>query len=191
MAAQARVLVVDDEPMVRDVLARYLKRSGFDVDSAPDGELALAAFDAHRPDLVLLDLMLPRVDGFEVFRRIRARSQSPVIMITARGQTTDRIVGLEVGADDYISKPFSPAEVVARVRSVLRRSAGGTVRDNAELQVDGLELDPRSHRVRVDGDPVELTPKEFDLLLFLASNRGTVFSRTRLLDEVWDMAVHS
>jgi two-component system response regulator ResD len=187
MAAQARVLVVDDEPMVRDVLARYLKRSGFQVDSAADGELALAAFDAHRPDLVLLDLMLPRVDGFEVFRRIRARSQSPVIMITARGQTTDRIVGLEVGADDYISKPFSPAEVVARVRSVLRRSAG-PVGESATVQVDGLELDPRSHRARVDGQPVELTPKEFDLLLFLASNRGTVFSRTRLLDEVWDMA---
>jgi two-component system response regulator ResD len=188
MAAQARVLVVDDEPMVRDVLARYLKRSGFEVDSAPDGELALAAFEAHRPDLVLLDLMLPRVDGFEVFRRIRARSQSPVIMITARGQTTDRIVGLEVGADDYISKPFSPAEVVARVRSVLRRSASPAAIDNATVQADGLELDPRSHRAHVDGEPVELTPKEFDLLLFLTSNPGTVFSRTRLLDEVWDMA---
>jgi DNA-binding response OmpR family regulator len=188
MATQARVLVVDDEPMVRDVLARYLKRSGFEVDSASDGELALAAFDAHRPDLVLLDLMLPRVDGFEVFRRIRARSQSPVIMITARGQTTDRIVGLEVGADDYISKPFSPAEVVARVRSVLRRSAGPAASDNTTVEVDGLELDPRSHRARVDGEAVELTPKEFDLLLFLASNPGTVFSRARLLDEVWDMA---
>jgi two-component system response regulator ResD len=188
MAAEARVLVVDDEPMVRDVLARYLERSGFEVDSAPDGELALAAFDAHRPDLVLLDLMLPRVDGFEVFRRIRARSQSPVIMITARGQTTDRIVGLEVGADDYISKPFSPAEVVARVRSVLRRSASTSASDDPTVGVDGLELDPRSHRVHVNGEPVELTPKEFDLLLFLASNQGTVFSRTRLLDEVWDMA---
>ena len=116
MDANARVLVVDDEPMVRDVLSRYLERNGFEVDAAADGEGALAAFDARRPDLVLLDLMLPRVDGFEVFRRIRARADSPVIMITARGETTDRIVGLDVGADDYISKPFSPGEVVARVR---------------------------------------------------------------------------
>jgi DNA-binding response OmpR family regulator len=190
MDATARVLVVDDEPMVRDVLSRYLERNGFEVDAAADGELALEAFDARRPDLVLLDLMLPRVDGFEVFRRIRARGDSPVIMITARGETTDRIVGLEVGADDYISKPFSPGEVVARVRSVLRRSASHDPRgdDGEVLALDGLELDPRSREVRVAGGLVSVTPKEFDLLLHFASNPRTVFSRMQLLDEVWDVA---
>jgi DNA-binding response OmpR family regulator len=190
MAPEARVLVVDDEPMVRDVLSRYLERSGFEVEAAADGERALAAFEARRPDLVLLDLMLPRVDGFEVFRRIRAQAESPVIMITARGQTTDRIVGLEIGADDYVSKPFSPAEVVARVRSVLRRATaaprtGGT---DEVLRFDGLELDPRSREVRVAGARVALTPKEFDLLHFLASSPRTVFSRLQLLDELWDVA---
>jgi DNA-binding response OmpR family regulator len=189
MDVNARVLVVDDEPMVRDVLSRYLERSGFDVDAVADGERALAAFDARRPDLVLLDLMLPRVDGFEVFRRIRARGDSPVIMITARGETTDRIVGLEVGADDYISKPFSPGEVVARVRSVLRRTTrkpNGA--DDRVLAFDGLELDPHSREVRVAGAPLSLTPKEFDLLLYFASNPRMVFSRMQLLDQVWDIA---
>jgi DNA-binding response OmpR family regulator len=188
MDAEARVLVVDDEPMVRDVLSRYLEQSGFEVEAASDGERALAAFDACSPDLVLLDLMLPRIDGFEVFRQIRARNDSPVIMITARGQTTDRIAGLEIGADDYVSKPFSPAEVVARVRSVLRRASADRTADRARLAFDGLELDAPSHEVRVDGERVELTPKEFDLLHFLASNPRVVFSRLRLLDEVWDVA---
>jgi DNA-binding response OmpR family regulator len=189
MDANARVLVVDDEPMVRDVLSRYLERNGFEVDAVGDGERALAAFEAHRPDLVLLDLMLPKVDGFEVFRRIRAQDDSPVIMITARGETTDRIVGLEVGADDYISKPFSPGEVVARVRSVLRRSAVRESRGEDEaLALDGLELDPRSREVRIDGQQCALTPKEFDLLFHFASNPRVVFSRLQLLDEVWDVA---
>src|SRR5918994_5592136 len=144
MTAEARVLVVDDEPMVREVLSRYLERDGFEVESAADGELALQAFEARRPDLVLLDLMLPRLDGFEVFRRIRARAPSPVIMITARGDVTDRIVGLEIGADDYVSKPFSPAEVVARVRAVLRRGTEGGERssDRKLLRYDDLEIDP-------------------------------------------------
>ena len=189
MDANARVLVVDDEPMVRDVLSRYLERNGFEVDAVGDGERALAAFDAHRPDLVLLDLMLPRVDGFEVFRRIRAQGDSPVIMITARGETTDRIVGLEVGADDYISKPFSPGEVVARVRSVLRRSAPRDARrEEGVLKLEGLELDPRSREARIEGEPCALTPREFDLLFHFASNPRVVFSRLQLLDGVWDVA---
>ena len=191
MTAEARVLVVDDEPMVREVLSRYLERDGFEVESAADGELALQAFEARRPDLVLLDLMLPRVDGFEVFRRIRARASSPVIMITARGDVTDRIVGLETGADDYVSKPFSPAEVVARVRAVLRRGAGsaeGADGGGEILRFDGLEIDPDARAVRRDGRPVSLTPREFDLLHFLASNPRTVFNRYELLDELWDVA---
>jgi DNA-binding response OmpR family regulator len=189
MDANARVLVVDDEPMVRDVLSRYLERGGFEVEAVADGERALAAFEAHPPDLVLLDLMLPRIDGFEVFRRIRARASSPVIMITARGQTTDRIVGLETGADDYISKPFSPAEVVARVRTVLRRSAAAVPAAGGEsLRFEGLEIDSATRDVRVDGHSVSLTPKEFDLLLLLASSPRRVFSRLQLLDELWDVA---
>jgi DNA-binding response OmpR family regulator len=191
MPAGARVLVVDDEPMVREVLARYLERDGFEVESVADGELALRAFEARRPDLVLLDLMLPRVDGFEVFRGIRARGGSPVIMITARGDVTDRIVGLETGADDYVSKPFSPAEVVARVRAVLRRRgrSGADVDGPREiLEFRDLVIDPGARLVTLSGSPVSLTPREFDLLHFLASNPRKVFSRYELLDEVWDVA---
>jgi two-component system, OmpR family, response regulator ResD len=191
MTPEARVLVVDDEPMVREVLSRYLERDGFEVESAADGELALEAFEARRPDLVLLDLMLPRVDGFEVFRRIRASAPSPVIMITARGDVTDRIVGLETGADDYVSKPFSPAEVVARVRAVLRRgakSAQPAAVPREILRFDGLEIDPDARLVRREGHSVSLTPREFDLLHFLASNPQKVFSRYELLDELWDVA---
>jgi two-component system, OmpR family, response regulator ResD len=191
MTAEARVLVVDDEPMVREVLSRYLERDGFEVESAADGELALEAFEARRPDLVLLDLMLPRVDGFEVFRRIRARAQSPVIMITARGDVTDRIVGLETGADDYVSKPFSPAEVVARVRAVLRRGvrSGADVDGSGEvLDFGDLRVDPGARLVTLAGRSVSLTPREFDLLHFLASNPRKVFSRYELLDELWDVA---
>jgi DNA-binding response OmpR family regulator len=189
MTAEPRVLVVDDEPMVREVLSRYLQREGFRVDVAADGEVALARFEACRPDLVLLDLMLPRIDGVEVFRRIRTSAQSPVIMLTARGETTDRVVGLGMGADDYISKPFSPAEVVARVRAVLRRTAARDDWPRAEpLRFDGLEIVPDSREVRVDGRLVTLTPKEFDLLHLLASSPRVVFDRYRLLDELWDVA---
>jgi DNA-binding response OmpR family regulator len=189
MAAEARVLVVDDEPIVREVLSRYLSREGFEVETAADGRAALDAFEATRPELIVLDLMLPQIDGLEVFRRVRARSGAAVIMLTARGEETDRIVGLELGADDYVAKPFSPREVVARVRAVLRRT-----RDAARVSPAGeevlrfgeLEIDPRTREVRVDGRPVELTPKEFDLLHYMASNPRTVFNRLHLLDELWD-----
>ena len=183
-----RVLVVDDEPIVRDVLERYLVRDGFEVTSACDGEEALAAFATSDPDLVVLDLMLPQVDGIEVFNRIRKRSNTPVIMLTARGHEADRIVGLEIGADDYVTKPFSPREIVARVRSVLRRTGARQAVDGQALVFDNLELDPAARRVRVHGDEVPLTPKEFDLLHLLASSPGTAFSRTALLDELWDFA---
>lgn len=189
MPTADRVLVVDDEPMVREVLARYLTRDGFEVETAADGEAALAAFQATEPDIVLLDLMLPRIDGFEVFRRIReARASSPVIMLTARGEVTDRIVGLEVGADDYVAKPFSPKEVVARVRAVLRRVASSPATPDRILRFDGLEIDPRIREVTVGGRPIALTPKEFELLHFLASSPREVFSRYRLLDALWDVA---
>ena len=184
----ARVLVVDDEPMVCDVLARYLIREGFDVDTAGDGEQALTAFAANPPQLVLLDLMLPRIDGLEVFRRIREAASTPVIMLTARGEEADRIVGLEIGADDYVTKPFSPREVVARVRAVLRRAEVTPQSDAAEIVHGDLRIDRQKREVTLRGEPVRLTRKEFDLLTALAESPGTAFSRSRLLEEVWDFA---
>ncbi len=180
------MLVVDDEPMVREVLARYLEKEGFVVDTAADGEVALAAFEESSPDLVLLDLMLPRVDGLEVFRRMRERSETAVIMLTAKGEETDRVVGLELGADDYVTKPFSPREVVARVRAVLRRAGARAARD--VLAFGELEIDGRRREARRGGEPVKLTRKEFDLLFLLASQPGRTFTRSELLDQVWDFA---
>jgi two-component system response regulator ResD len=189
MAADARVLVVDDEPIVRDVLSRYLSREGFEVETAADGQAALDAFEATRPELVVLDLMLPRVNGLEVFRRIRSRNGAAVIMLTARGEETDRVVGLELGADDYIAKPFSPREVVARVRAVLRRTRTATgVRGDEVLRFGELEIAPSTREVTVRGRSVELTPLEFDLLHFLASSPRTVFNRLQLVDELWDVS---
>jgi DNA-binding response OmpR family regulator len=191
MIDAARVLIVDDEPMVREVLARYLEQAGFAVSTAEDGEEALAAFDEEQPDLVLLDLMLPRIDGFEVFRRMRAGSSAPVIMLTARGDETDRVVGLELGADDYVTKPFSPREVVARVRAVLRRTqpqvAGADVA-LAVLEFGSLVIDEPRREVMVGQEPVRLTRKEFDLLTYLARRPGVTLTRTRLLEDVWDFA---
>jgi two-component system response regulator ResD len=172
--------------MVREVLARYLEREGFTVDVAEDGEAALVSFAASRPDLVLLDLMLPRVDGLEVFRRMRAGASTAVIMLTARGEETDRVVGLELGADDYVTKPFSPREVVARVRAVLRRSATGA--DGDIIVASDVELDGSRREARRGGELIRLTRKEFDLLFLLASHPGRVFSRAELVEEVWDFA---
>jgi len=187
--SEARVLVVDDEPMVREVLARFLAKEGFVVDTAEDGEAALAAFDRTSPDLVVLDLMLPRIDGLEVFRRIRARGPAAVIMLTAKGEETDRVVGLELGADDYVTKPFSPREVVARVRAVLRRSGVKDAAPQPDVVVFGdVEIDGGRRTVCRSGEPVRLTRKEFDLLYFLASRPGTTFARSQLLEEVWDFA---
>ena len=189
----ARVLVVDDEPIVREVLERYLTREGFEVASAADGVEALSKAEAAAPDLVLLDLMLPRLDGVEVFQRIRSRGATAVIMLTAKGDETDRVVGLELGADDYIVKPFSPREVIARVRAVLRRvrPAGERNADNgAPMRFGELEIDGRGREVTRDGRALRLTPKEFDLLHFLASNAGRAFRRVELLEEVWDFAFY-
>jgi two-component system, OmpR family, response regulator ResD len=184
----ARVLVVDDEPIVRDVLRRYLARDGFEVHQAGDGEAALASFQADPPDLVLLDLMLPLKGGIEVFARIREHSDTPVIMLTAKGQRADRIVGLEIGADDYVVKPFSPREVLARVRTVLRRAGVPAGSRNPIVQVGGLRIDPGAREVLRRERRLLLTPKEFDLLHFLADNAGRAFTRTELLDELWDFA---
>lgn len=183
--------MVDDEPIVREVLSRYLRKEGFDVETAEDGERAMTAFRKERPDLVLLDLMLPRIDGMEVFRLMRGTDAPAVIMLTAKGEETDRVVGLELGADDYITKPFSPREVVARVRAVLRRtSAGNSLAREKAIRFEDVTIDPQRREVRRDDKPVQVTRKEFDLLHLLASYPNTVFSRAQLLEEVWDFAWH-
>jgi len=189
VAAEAQVLVVDDDPIVRDVLGRYLTRAGYEVRAVGDGRAAIDEYDRHPPDLVVLDLMLPVLDGFEVFRRVRSRGRrTPVIMLTARGEETERVVGLDSGADDYVAKPFSPREVVARVRAVLRRGESDDDAPAEPIAVGALEIDPGAHEAMLDGRQVLLTPKEFDLLLFFARHPRIAFSRSRLLDEVWDVA---
>ena len=181
------MLIVDDEPMVRDVLSRYLRGEGFAVDTAGDGEEAMSAVRRAPPDLVLLDLMLPKIDGLEVLRRIRELGQPGVILLTAKGEETDRVVGLELGADDYVTKPFSPREVVARVRAVLRRGAPPARPEPAGvLSFDDLQVDGARRSARRHGEELALTRKEFDLLWLLCSNPGTTFTRAQLLSEVWD-----
>jgi DNA-binding response OmpR family regulator len=180
----AIVLVIDDEPIVREVVARYLRRDGHDTLEAADVESAREALREHSPSLVVLDLMLPGGDGLDLCREIRAAGDLPVIMLTARAEEADRIVGLELGADDYVTKPFSPRELTARVRTVLRRamppSNGGK-----RLVFGELEIDQSTREVFVAGEPVRLTAKEFDLLAFLARHPRQVFSRQQLMDAVW------
>jgi two-component system, OmpR family, response regulator ResD len=178
------VLVVDDEPIVREVVVRYLQRDGYRTLEAADGEHARALVERERPDLVVLDLMLPGMDGLALCRWIRARSDVPVIMLTARGEEADRIVGLELGADDYVTKPFSPRELAARVRTVLRRSAREPSK-RARLTYSDLEIDASTREVLRGGRALKLTAKEFDLLWFLASHPRRVFSRSQLMDRVW------
>ncbi|MEC4021122.1 response regulator transcription factor, partial [Streptomyces sp. H27-D2] len=184
--APGHVLVVDDDPTVSEVVARYLDRAGFVVDLAPDGPAALERAAARWPDLVVLDLMLPGMDGLEVCRILRAKGPVPVIMLTARGDEDDRILGLEIGADDYVTKPFSPRELVLRVESVLRRSAAvAPERDGTPLRAAGLELDPKGRRATKGGRELALTLREFDLLAFLLRHPGRACSRERLMREVW------
>jgi DNA-binding response OmpR family regulator len=177
------VLVVDDEPIVREVVATYLRREGYRTLEAADGTAAQALLSRQTPALVVLDLMLPGIGGLELCRWIRARSEVPVIMLTARGDEADRIVGLDLGADDYVTKPFSPRELVARVRSVLRRAPGE--RAPRRIAAGDLAIDAGTREVLRAGRPVRLTAKEFDLLWFLASNPRLVFSRDQLMDRVW------
>lgn len=183
----ATVLVVDDEPIVREVVGRYLRQEGFRVEEAVNGPEALRRFAEERPDLVLLDLMLPGLDGLEVCRRIRAQSNVPIVMLTAKGAETDTVIGLGVGADDYVAKPFSPRELVARVKAVLRRSVAPPLPLAGDpLRFGALVIRPDRRQVEVAGRAVDLTAREFDLLAFLAANPNLVFSREELLDKVWD-----
>src|SRR5881275_1542336 len=178
------VLVVDDEPIVRDVVVRYLERDGFRTLTASDGEVARALIEEREPSLVVLDVMLPGTDGLSLCRWIRGRSSLPVILLTARGEEADRIVGLELGADDYVTKPFSPRELAARVRTVLRRATPAE-RPVDQLTFDGLEIEAATREVRKQGQTLQVTAKEFDLLWFLASHPRRVFSRDQLMDRVW------
>ncbi len=183
-----RVLVVDDEAIVTEVVQRYLMREGFRVSVAADGGSALTLARETAPDLVVLDLMLPVLDGLEVCRRLRADSRVPIIMLTAKGEESDKILGLGLGADDYLAKPFSPGELVARVKAVLRRAqaSAGVALPGDALKLDGLRINPRARSVERDGEAVQLTAKEFDLLYYLAKHAGQVFTREQLLDNVWD-----
>ena len=178
-----QILIVDDEPQIVRVLKGYLETAGFQVVTASDGTEAMAAFRHESPDLVVLDLMLPEVDGLDVARAIRRQGDVPIIMLTARVEETDRLIGLELGADDYVTKPFSPREVVARVRAVLRRTER-TEPAPRTLKEGDIVLDPDKRQVTVQGRPVELTPTEFDLLAVLMETPGRVFSRMQLLDKV-------
>ncbi|MBA2810880.1 response regulator transcription factor [Streptomyces sp. KM273126] len=182
-AGGARVLVVDDDPTVAEVVSGYLDRAGYVVDRAGDGPAALDRAAAHWPDLVVLDLMLPGMDGLEVCRRMRGRAPVPVIMLTARGDEDDRILGLEVGADDYVTKPFSPRELVLRVESVLRRTRPPAA--TRPLSAAGLTVDPAARRATRNGADLALTLREFDLLAFLLRHPGRAYSREDLMREVW------
>ncbi|MGW8062259.1 response regulator transcription factor [Streptomyces ziwulingensis] len=182
-AGSARVLVVDDDPTVAEVVAGYLDRAGYVVDRAADGPAALDRAAEHRPDLVVLDLMLPGMDGLEVCRRLRGRGPVPVVMLTARGDEDDRVLGLEVGADDYVTKPFSPRELVLRVESVLRRTRPAT--EARPLGAAGLTVDPAARRATKEGVELALTLREFDLLAFFLRHPGRAFTREELMREVW------
>ena len=178
-----RILIVDDEEMIVRTVKAYLDREGFKTYTAYDGEEAIRAYEDKGPDLIILDLMLPKASGIEVTRAIRAKSSVPIIMLTAKAAEADRVVGLELGADDYVVKPFSPRELVARVRAVLRRYEGEGM-EIERVSSGGLEIDLKTREVTVEGRSVELTPTEFDLLAYLARHPGQVFTRLQLLREV-------
>ena len=192
-AARRRVLVVDDESNIREVLAHYLEAAGFAVIEAPDGAAALRLAASAPPDLVVLDLMLPGIDGMEVCRRLRAESAIPILMLTARTEEEDKLAGFGVGADDYVTKPFSPREVVVRVQALLRRvealSVPAMVLDDT-LRIGGLVIRPQLRQAERDGVLLDLTAKEFDLLHFLAEHPRQVFSRQQLLTQVWDIGYY-
>jgi DNA-binding response OmpR family regulator len=183
----AAILIIEDEYELARVVQSYLEQAGMTVRVEARGDRGLLAWEQMRPDLVLLDLNLPGLDGLDVARAIRRKAETPIIMVTARAEETDRLIGLELGADDYIVKPFSPREVVARVRAVLRR-AGGAPNTARRIEAGGMEIDMDAHAVRRDGEKVELTPTEFNLLAVMASQPGRVFSRLQLLEETQGQA---
>ncbi|MEA1902311.1 MAG: response regulator transcription factor [Actinomycetota bacterium] len=185
MTTPERILIVDDEDNLRELVRSYLKAEGYEVSEASDGRSAVEAVRSHRPDLVILDVRMPGLDGFEALQEIRTFSDVHVIMLTARADEADKLIGLTVGADDYITKPFSPRELVARVKAVLRRIREGKRETDSSLEFAGLVIDPERRQLTVEGTRTELTALEFDLLVEMASQPGRVFSRRQLLESVW------
>ena len=183
--ANEKILVVDDDKNICELLRLYLVKEGYNVTMVHDGSAALTEFDKLHPDLVLLDVMMPVMDGWEVCRKIRAKDNTPIIMLTAKGEEIDRILGLELGADDYIVKPFSAREVVARVKAVLRRFSAAKEEPEKVLRFPGLEINISNYDVRIQGEPVQFTPKEVEILYLLASKPGRVFDREQMLSQVW------
>ena len=181
-----RILVVDDEPNIVHLARLYLERNGYQVLAVGDGQQALDTIITEKPDLVVLDVMLPSVDGFEVCRRLRAKgNQVPIIMVTARDDDIDKILGLELGADDYLTKPFNPRELVARVKAVLRRGAPGDIQNKVPLRISDLEINLAGRMVSINGIPIELRTQEFEVLKVLAENQGIVLTREQLLSKAW------
>ena len=182
-----KILVADDDLNICELLRLYLEKEGFEVVMAHDGEEAVAKFESEKPSLILLDIMMPKLDGWQVCRQIRQKSDCPIIMLTAKGETFDKVLGLELGADDYVVKPFYTKEIVARIKAVLRRSgpAGNTTGEVKEVSYDKLTVNMTRYELKVDGKVVDAPPKELELLFHLASNPNRVFTRDQLLDEVW------
>ena len=183
--ANKKVLIVDDDTNICELLRLYLEKDGFDTVIANDGEAAIVKFNVEEPDIILLDIMLPKLDGWQVCRTIRKNSTVPIIMLTAKGETFDKILGLDLGADDYVTKPFDSKEVVARMKAVLRRSAGGDEIAEKIVKYDKLVINLTNYELIVDGKQIDTPPKELELIYHLASNPNRVFSRDQLLDEVW------
>lgn len=182
-----KILIVDDEPRIRELIRQHLEHAGYECEEAGDGSAALTALTKGSVDLVILDIMMPFMDGMQTLREMRSRKlDTPVIMLTARGEEYDRVAGLETGADDYVVKPFSPRELVARVKAVLGRTLPKEKSEGESYVFGGLVVDTASHTVKIDGEEVDLTPKEFDLLVFLAANEGLALSREKILQKVWN-----
>ncbi|MBQ3935114.1 MAG: response regulator transcription factor [Clostridia bacterium] len=180
-----RILCIDDDSNICDLLNMYLTKEGYVVDTAGDGVKGLEVFRARTPDLILLDIMMPNMDGWQVCKEIRKTSNVPIIMVTAKGETIDKVLGLELGADDFIVKPFDMNELVARIKAVLRRSSKQENGEPEVLRFDKVEISLQRYELKIDGKAVELPPKELELMYFLASNRNHVFTRDQLLDKVW------
>lgn len=183
--AGMKIMVVDDDSNICELLRLYLEKEGFETVIASDGAKAVAMFDTEKPDLMLLDVMMPHLDGWQVCREIRKKSSCPIIMITAKGEVFDRVLGLELGADDYVVKPFETKEVIARIKAVLRRSGAGKAKRERQVEYDGLSINMENYELRVHGKPVDTPPKEMELIYHLASNPNRVYTRDQLLDEVW------
>lgn len=185
-SGKQKILIVDDEPNICEIIRLYVEKEGYDAIIANDGGNAVEKYKSEAPDLVLLDIMLPVKDGWQVCREIRAVGNTPIIMLTAKGETFDKVLGLELGADDYMVKPFEPKELVARIKAVLRRSDfRNNEPEESELVFDGLKIGRETYEVYLDDKKIEMPPKEFELLYFLAKNKNKVYTRDQLLDEIW------